>query len=97
MSQTDAEPSSLDAWPTPPEDEAAPSKGKGTGNGKGNGKGKGGGDGSGKRSARRSHDRTVTTSASPGISFREYLQYRELFHNLTLRELRSKYKRSVIG
>ena len=93
MSQTDAEPSSLDAWPTPPEDEGATSKSKGSGNGKGKGRG----DGGGKRSARRSHDRTVTTSASPGISFREYLQYRELFHNLTLRELRSKYKRSVIG
>ena len=30
-------------------------------------------------------------------SLREYGQYKELFYNLTLRDLRSKYKRSVIG
>jgi ABC-2 type transport system permease protein len=31
------------------------------------------------------------------VRFKEYFQYKELFTNLTLRELRSKYKRSVIG
>ena len=89
MSQTDAEPSSLDAWPSPPEDNGATSKSIATATA------------TAERSKRHAptaaHDRTVTTTATPGISFREYLQYRELFHNLTLRELRSKYKRSVIG
>jgi lipopolysaccharide transport system permease protein len=83
MSQTDAEPSSLDTWPAPPEDDGKTSKSKGNGDGR--------------RPPRRGRDRTTTTTATTGISFREYLQYRELFHNLTLRELRSKYKRSVIG
>ena len=46
------------------------------------------------RSSRR---RTKTTTANSGISWHEYGQYKELFYNLTLRELRSKYKRSVIG
>ncbi len=41
--------------------------------------------------------RAKTTTARSGVSFHEYGQYRELFYNLTLRELRSKYKRSVIG
>ena len=40
---------------------------------------------------------TTTVTATQGVKFRDYLQYRELFQNLTLRELRSKYKRSVIG
>lgn len=47
--------------------------------------------------ARASATTTVTTRASTGVKFREYGEYKELFYNLTLRELRSKYKRSVIG
>jgi lipopolysaccharide transport system permease protein len=45
---------------------------------------------------RRNGQVTVVTS-KPRFSLREYGQYKELFYNLTLRELRSKYKRSVIG
>jgi ABC-2 type transport system permease protein len=37
------------------------------------------------------------TPKSTPPSLREYGKYRELFYNLTLRDLRSKYKRSVIG
>jgi lipopolysaccharide transport system permease protein len=56
------------------------------------------GNANGKRPPAPSRQRTTTTTTTSGaISFREYFQYRELFHNLTLRELRSKYKRSVIG
>lgn len=92
------------AWPEEPEGNGASALGndKGRANGS-NGKRRDGSAtrarGNGKRSARRngSSALTVTTTATPAISFREYLQYRELFHNLTLRELRSKYKRSVIG
>lgn len=40
---------------------------------------------------------TTTTKTSAGIRLGEYRNYKELFYNLTLRELRSKYKRSVIG
>jgi homopolymeric O-antigen transport system permease protein len=40
---------------------------------------------------------TTTTKTSAGLKLREYGEYKELFYNLTLRELRSKYKRSVIG
>jgi ABC-type polysaccharide/polyol phosphate export permease len=42
---------------------------------------------------------TAATPAVPSTieAFREYRGYRELFNNLTLRELRSKYKRSVLG
>jgi lipopolysaccharide transport system permease protein len=40
---------------------------------------------------------TTVTTAKPRFSLREYGQYKELFYNLTLRELRSKYKRSVLG
>ncbi len=80
MSELDAEPSSLDAWPSEPEHNGASSSGNGNG-----------------KRPRRSGGDTVTTTATPKLSLREYLQYRELFHNLTLRELRSKYKRSVIG
>lgn len=40
---------------------------------------------------------TIVSRSSTGIAFREYGDYKELFYNLTLRELRSKYKRSVIG
>ena len=88
MSEIDSEASSLEAWPSEPEGNGAAANGLANDNGKENGKG----------TSRRGHRRTVTTTAeTPGISFREYLQYRELFHNLTLRELRSKYKRSVIG
>jgi lipopolysaccharide transport system permease protein len=46
---------------------------------------------------RRPRGETVTSTARSSVRFREYFQYRELFTNLTLRELRSKYKRSVIG
>lgn len=40
---------------------------------------------------------TTTTKTSAGLRLGEYRNYKELFYNLTLRELRSKYKRSVIG
>jgi ABC-2 type transport system permease protein len=40
---------------------------------------------------------TTTATAKPRTGLRQYGQYRELFYNLTLRDLRSKYKRSVIG
>src|SRR5579862_8866698 len=40
---------------------------------------------------------TTTTKTSGGLRLREYAGYKELFYNLTLRELRSKYKRSVVG
>ncbi|HTT89906.1 MAG TPA: hypothetical protein VMF65_10170, partial [Acidimicrobiales bacterium] len=74
----------LDAWPSEPKANGASVQSNGNGNGK-------------RRPRGSRTPRTVTTSADHAISFREYLQYRELFHNLTLRELRSKYKRSVIG
>ncbi len=48
-------------------------------------------------SPRRGRRGTTTSTAKTSVKFREYFQYRELFTNLTLRELRSKYKRSVIG
>jgi lipopolysaccharide transport system permease protein len=96
MSEIDSEPSSLEAWPSEPEGNGASAKTVAT-NGSGrNGSGRNG-SANGKGKGRRSRQRTVTTTATPGTSIREYLQYRELFHNLTLRELRSKYKRSVIG
>ncbi len=38
----------------------------------------------------------MTAKTAPP-SLREYGKYKELFYNLTLRDLRSKYKRSVIG
>ena len=64
----------------------------------GNWNGNGSGSGNGSSSLPRS-ERSVTTTmtSKSGISIREYGQYKELFYNLTLRELRSKYKRSVIG
>ncbi|MDA8299948.1 MAG: ABC transporter permease [Actinomycetota bacterium] len=46
---------------------------------------------------RRPRGETITTTSRNTVGFREYLKYKELFVNLTLRELRSKYKRSVIG
>jgi ABC-2 type transport system permease protein len=46
---------------------------------------------------RRPRGETITTTSRNTVSFREYFKYKELFVNLTLRELRSKYKRSVIG
>ena len=111
MSEIDSEPSPLEAWPSEPDGNGTSADGvvvngvatngatvkgsatKGSAT-KGSGRNR---NADGKREGRRSRQRTVTTTATPGISFREYLQYRELFHNLTLRELRSKYKRSVIG
>lgn len=39
---------------------------------------------------------TMTAKTAPP-SLREYGKYKELFYNLTLRDLRSKYKRSVLG
>jgi lipopolysaccharide transport system permease protein len=54
--------------------------------------------GNGSRGQRRNgRGATTTTTAHTGIKLREYGEYKELFYNLTLRELRSKYKRSVIG
>ena len=89
MSQTDSEPSSLEAWPSLPE-----------GNGDvavGAIDGANGAIGVSPPKGRRSRPATSTVTAKDGVKFREYFQYRELFTNLTLRELRSKYKRSVIG
>lgn len=51
----------------------------------------------GRRRERHAAPLTTVTTAKARLSFREYGQYKELFYNLTLRELRSKYKRSVIG
>ena len=85
MSRTDSDPSSLEAWPSTPD-------------GDGNGSTEAPEQSKQAKQRRRSRPHTTTTTAStPAISFREYFQYRELFTNLTLRELRSKYKRSVIG
>ena len=101
MSEIDSEPSPLEAWPSEPEGNGASANGVTTNGSSTNGSATKGSrrnrNTDGKREGRRSRQRTVTTTPTPGISFREYLQYRELFHNLTLRELRSKYKRSVIG
>jgi lipopolysaccharide transport system permease protein len=58
--------------------------------------GNGQGDGLPKRSRRNTTTTTMTAKTAPP-SLREYSHYKELFYNLTLRDLRSKYKRSVIG
>src|SRR5579875_771151 len=50
-----------------------------------------------KAPGRRPRGDKVTNSARTAVRFSEYFQYKELFYNLTLRELRSNYKRSVIG
>jgi ABC-type polysaccharide/polyol phosphate export permease len=59
------------------------------------------GNGNGSRAQRRTErgarSVTTTTTSHTGIKLSEYGEYKELFYNLTLRELRSKYKRSVIG
>ncbi len=94
MSQTDSEPSSLEAWPSLPEgngDIAAGAIAVGGIDGANGVIGVSPPKGRGSRPA------TSTVTAKDGVKFREYFQYRELFINLTLRELRSKYKRSVIG
>jgi len=49
------------------------------------------------RDLRRPRGETITNTSRNTVGFREYFKYKELFVNLTLRELRSKYKRSVIG
>lgn len=84
MSRATDESPALQPWPAEPSSLTTGAEGRepaGTDNG-------------GRRSRRR---RTTVHTAKPRFSFREYGQYRELFINLTLRELRSKYKRSVIG
>jgi ABC-2 type transport system permease protein len=63
---------------------AWPEEPDGTGNGKGLPKGS-------------RHDTITMTAKTAPPSLREYRKYRELFYNLTLRDLRSKYRRSVIG
>jgi ABC-2 type transport system permease protein len=77
----------LAAWPEEPETP------KGDGGRRGNGRRDGGTD----RARRPRRQRTTVNAAKPRFTWREYAGYRELFVNLTLRELRSKYKRSVIG
>src|SRR5580658_725797 len=67
-------------------------------NGNGHGDGKRNGNGNGSRAERRTaRSSTTVTTSHTGIKLSEYGEYKELFYNLTLRELRSKYKRSVIG
>lgn len=91
MSSTTSEPTSLEAWPSEPETK---------GNGKTvvrDGKGPSGRRPDNGRRRRRPRRPTTTTTSKTGIPLRDYVQYKELFYNLTLRELRSKYKRSVIG
>ena len=87
MSRATSDPGSLEAWPEEPENGA---------NGQGNGSSK-----RGRRNqaaARPASTRTTTMTAKTAPpSLREYSHYKELFYNLTLRDLRSKYKRSVIG
>jgi lipopolysaccharide transport system permease protein len=102
---TTSEGTALEAWPSTTEETVV-------GNGGANGNGGAGGPATkvkrdakgspGRRqqrsTARRQAKRpTTTTTAKTGIKLSEYGQYRELFYNLTMRELRSKYKRSVIG
>ena len=81
LGQASAAPATLEAWPE------APALGEGSA---------GGGPASGKRHRRHS-GHTITNTSSNAVGFREYFKYKELFINLTLRETRSKYKRSVIG
>ena len=83
MSRSTSDPGPLAAWPEEPED--------GT-NGQGNGSSK-----RGRRSTVAERNTTVMTAKTAPPSLREYGKYKELFYNLTLRDLRSKYKRSVIG
>jgi lipopolysaccharide transport system permease protein len=67
-------------------------------NGNGHGDGERKGNGNGSRAERRTaRSSTTVTTSHTGIKLSEYGEYKELFYNLTLRELRSKYKRSVIG
>jgi ABC-2 type transport system permease protein len=47
--------------------------------------------------ARPRRDTITMTAKTAPPSLREYGKYKELFYNLTLRDLRSKYKRSVLG
>ncbi|HTW06170.1 MAG TPA: hypothetical protein VME46_01580, partial [Acidimicrobiales bacterium] len=96
MSGTTSETTPLETWPAAPE----PAPGKaGARSDRRNGQRR-------RSSPRRPHEgdsrrrrgpATTTTTPKTGVSLREYGQYKELFYNLTLRELRSKYKRSVIG
>ncbi|HMK97637.1 MAG TPA: ABC transporter permease [Acidimicrobiales bacterium] len=89
-----AEQPALSAWPSPDQDEKEGERHPG----RRGAKGRGGGPSPSRRRRRRDRRRQrVTTTPTTGISLREYSQYKELFYNLTLRELRSKYKRSVIG
>jgi len=95
MSRTTSE-SPLEAWPSPPEAgpvpaQPAPKRPVGRDSSRPGGPRREG------NRRRRQRPPVTTTTAKTGISLREYGQYKELFYNLTLRELRSKYKRSVIG
>jgi len=52
----------------------------------------GNGNGNGSRAQRRTaRSATTVTTSHTGIKLSEYGEYKELFYNLTLRELRSKY------
>jgi lipopolysaccharide transport system permease protein len=102
---TTSEGTALEAWPSTTE-ETAVGKNGAKGNGRSGGKAtkaRRDAKGSPGRRQQRSTDRraarrpTTTTTSKTGIKLSEYGQYRELFYNLTMRELRSKYKRSVIG
>ena len=97
MSGTTSETTALEAWPSTPGTLVDAKTGKGGKGLKRNGKGSPDPDPRLDPSRRRGRRTTTTTTATTGIKLREYGQYRELFYNLTLRELRSKYKRSVIG
>jgi ABC-2 type transport system permease protein len=83
MSRTTSDPGPLAAWPEEPENGA---------DGNGNGSSK-----RGRRNTVAERNTVVMTAKTAPPSLREYGKYKELFYNLTLRDLRSKYKRSVIG
>jgi ABC-2 type transport system permease protein len=83
MSRSTSDPGSLEAWPEEPENGA---------NGQGNASSK-----RDRRNTAEARNTTVMTAKTAPPSLREYSHYKELFYNLTLRDLRSKYKRSVIG
>ena len=83
MSHTTSDTGPLAAWPEEPENGA---------DGNGNGSSK-----RGRRNTVAERNTVVMTAKTAPPSLREYGKYKELFYNLTLRDLRSKYKRSVIG
>jgi ABC-2 type transport system permease protein len=97
MSRTTSDPGPLATWPEEPDSgpakEGGRRKGKANGNGPANA-----GPGNGAETEDRARRSTITMTAKTAPpSLREYGRYKELFYNLTLRDLRSKYKRSAIG